>query len=650
MATPATAAGTTDTGAPPKEAVVMSAGINIQSEVAKHPPGTTYYLWSGVHRLQSIQPKDGDTFIGAKDAILSGAKLLTNFKHLGAVYVASDLPIDPSTTITGECLADYPRCGYPQDVYFDDAPLRAVTSITELSHGNFFYDYEANRVLITDDPAGHTVELSYRPVAFSGTAKNVTVKNLVIEKYASANGQAALGNHGEGENWTMTDNEVRLNHGYGINAGNNSSITNNIIHHNGQAGLTSENNTKVDKNEIAQNVWSGARCDDQCGGGKWSHVSNVKITDNDVHDNIGNGLETNENSSDILFENNSIENNLLSGIEHTNGKTTIIKNNTLKGNGATGLEDVRYSQINIQNASGTEISGNSIIFDGSKGSDGITLDLRKEPGQPAYTGNIIHDNDFTMLNGHGVFGGWSTDETPEAFAATNNKFEANHYHVASKDEPSAVWNKNKSTDFKTWKAAGMDAKGTIDNDMTKAEELVASDEAPPAESCGKNAESSSFQRVIKNTVSTTDAPEDQCPNGGTIPVKITVTQNYICDNGAAMPQGEPETTTDYSGNAVCKGEDATGGCKDKTGKWHENDTSYTVIVSRKSAKTPALAYECPFGGTVPIKKIVTRNYTCADGTETMMGTVTTEIVSGNPTCNAPRPRRTTYKPKTLPAR
>ena len=53
----------------------------------------------------------------------------------GALYVARNQPIDPDTMVHGECRRGFPRCGYPQDLYFDGRPLRAVAKKAKVKPG-----------------------------------------------------------------------------------------------------------------------------------------------------------------------------------------------------------------------------------------------------------------------------------------------------------------------------------------------------------------------------------------------------------------------------------------------------------------------------------------------------------------------------------
>src|SRR5689334_8694345 len=64
-------------------------GDDIGNLVRQKPPGTVFRIQAGVHRLQSIIPKDGDLFIGVPGAILSGAQLLSGFSRFGRLWTVA---------------------------------------------------------------------------------------------------------------------------------------------------------------------------------------------------------------------------------------------------------------------------------------------------------------------------------------------------------------------------------------------------------------------------------------------------------------------------------------------------------------------------------------------------------------------------------
>jgi len=61
-------------------------GEDIQARVNAAPVGTTFLLKAGVHRMQAIVPRDGDTFMGEAGTVLSGARLLATLSRLGSYW------------------------------------------------------------------------------------------------------------------------------------------------------------------------------------------------------------------------------------------------------------------------------------------------------------------------------------------------------------------------------------------------------------------------------------------------------------------------------------------------------------------------------------------------------------------------------------
>src|SRR5206468_1827793 len=120
----------------------------------------------------------------------------------------------------------------------------------------FYFDYAADKIYIADNPAGHTVEAGKLADAFHGSASNVTIENLVIEKYDPEIQYGAI--RGD-QNWTIQNNEVRLNYAAGITANDGSQIIGNYVHDNGELGVAGVgNNILVQGNELARNgFWSG---------------------------------------------------------------------------------------------------------------------------------------------------------------------------------------------------------------------------------------------------------------------------------------------------------------------------------------------------------------------------------------------------------
>jgi hypothetical protein len=141
-----------------------------------------FTIRAGVHRLQSITPKSGQSFQGEPGAIVSGAKVLTGWVQDGSRwYVTGQTQQGP---VSGVCFLENPGCNKAEDLWIDGVLKWHATSLSGVVPGKWFFDYAADRIYVGDDPGGRSVETSVTTYAFAGGAANVTVKGLVIEKYA----------------------------------------------------------------------------------------------------------------------------------------------------------------------------------------------------------------------------------------------------------------------------------------------------------------------------------------------------------------------------------------------------------------------------------------------------------------------------------
>ena len=308
-------------------------GSDVPALVSRAPEGATFWFEPGVHRLASeIIPKTNQKFYGAEGAIVSGAKLLQNFTQEAGKYVIGGQTQQGERRATDAGDDGFMRAGYPDAVYLDNKPLKPVDALSKVTAGTFFFDYNTDKIYLADNPAGHTVEAAVARHAFAGTAANVTVANLVIEKFASPAQLSAIQG---GKGWVVQNNEVRLNYGTGIAVEDNSKMVGNYVHDNGQMGLDAGGaNVLVENNEIARNgFWSGIDPFWEGGGTKFAETTNLIVRGNYSHDNNGFGLWTDINNYNTLYENNLVVNNSGGGINHEISYDAVIRNNTLIGNG-----------------------------------------------------------------------------------------------------------------------------------------------------------------------------------------------------------------------------------------------------------------------------------------------------------------------------
>ncbi len=438
--------------------VPISPGMTIQAAVDSNPAGTTFLIRTGVHRLQQVSPKTGNTFLGEAGTILNGSKVLTGFTKSGAYWIVSGQT--QKSARTGECLPSAPRCTYAEDVYFDGAPLKHVRRTSDLGPGKFYFDYTGARIYIAQDPAGHTVEAAVSRSAFDGPASNVTIRGLVVEKYANPGQYGAIMGV-KGSNWTIESNEVRMNHGVGIVASSYGKVRLNFVHHNGQLGIAAVGlQTLVEGNEMSYNNTAGYDPGWEGGASKFALTQDLVVRGNRVHHNYGYGLWTDTDNIRTLYENNVVYENEQIGIFHEISYDAVIRNNTVVGNGKAYSPWLWGGQILLAGSQNVEITGNK-VFVSALGGNGISL-IQQLRGTGRYgpwktRKNYVHNNDITY-EGEGMSGAVADDDE-SGMLSGGNRFDSNTYHFAADN---VRWYWGDEMDLAGMRAAGQERNALVD--------------------------------------------------------------------------------------------------------------------------------------------------------------------------------------------
>ncbi len=444
--------------------VAVLPGDSIQAAVDANPPGTTFLIRTGTHRNQSVRPKEGQMFVGEPGALMTGAEEITGWAPDGAWWSVGDQARE--ARVFGHCEADTPRCNHTNDLFVDNVTFLHAGSLADLGPGWWFFDYDADRIYLGEDPAGRLVEMSVTDRAFYGDADNVRVSDLTIEKYAVRAQQAAVDSRlgigsGLASGWIVDGVETRLNHGVGINVTNGGIARNNFSHHNGQLGISAQGDgALIENNEISHNNTTGFWHDWEAGGTKFAAIDNVVVRGNYVHHNIGMGLWVDVHARNSLLEDNRSEYNYRSGISVEKSYGTIIRNNHVEGNGLDDPRGVMWMWspgILVYVTTDAEVYGNTVV----NNANGISA-IQQSRGSGPYGENIVvnlwvHDNDITMERG---FTGAVQDVGDDSmFYTRNNRFENNTYH-GRVDDFQFRW-LNVYHSFPGWQAHGMDTTGAI---------------------------------------------------------------------------------------------------------------------------------------------------------------------------------------------
>ena len=442
-------------------------GEDIQAAVNANPAGTEFLIKAGVHRLQSVRPKSGNTFTGESGAIMSGARELTDFQRDGNLWVATG-QTQENTNRTGYCFdgtdgmnEDNPRCNYPEDLFFDDQPLKHVASKSAVGPGTWYFDYPADRIYFWDDPSSRTVETSVTTEAFHGeSASGLVIRGLVIEKYANPAQVAAVGTY-NANNVVIENNVVRLNHGAGVEicCGSGGHIVGNTITMNGQLGLGSYKGVDlvVEQNEISYNNFAGYTTGWEAGANKFVATTGLRILNNYSHHNRGKGFWTDGDNRDSRYEGNRIEYNTDYGIFHEVSYSVVIRDNQITGNGWHG--------ILIDTSTDAEVSFNTVVGNGTRSvPSGYQYQIWSRNGRDGETGLFgvwetrnmyVHDNTVSGSYLAGMVG------PARLFSAEyNNRFERNDYTSSGGISQPFSWD-GAIRDWSAWNAQGNDQAGSF---------------------------------------------------------------------------------------------------------------------------------------------------------------------------------------------
>jgi hypothetical protein len=454
--------------------IVLTPERSIQDAVGANAPGSTFLLSPGVYRMQSVIPKEGDTFTGQPGAVLNGSCRLISFVHSGPYWLAR-APVRPSAS-NGKCLPGYSGCGYPEDLFVDNVPLVRVPTLEAVSFGKWYFDSAAGRIYLADNPTDKTVEMSLTTHAFSGTAANVTIEGLVIEKYAVPAQDGAISCYGAdnlclAKGWLIYSNEIRLNHGSGIRIATKYVVRSNSIHHNGQEGLAgSGHDILIENNEIAFNNTLGFAFDWEAGGTKFAMVTSLVVRGNYVHDNKGPGLWLDHECYNWTIEGNRTHANYVAGILAETSYDGTVRYNVVDGDGLyPGKSNPTIWSacgIAVSSSKHVVISGNTVL-NSSNGICAISSPRGSGNRGEFVVQNLTIDENVIVQEGGTATGAVASTASARYYEGVytpswNNHWTSNTYKLPRPTGLFYVWLDGAvyaSMDARQWQRAGQDVAG-----------------------------------------------------------------------------------------------------------------------------------------------------------------------------------------------
>ncbi|MGB6404900.1 MAG: Ig-like domain-containing protein [Candidatus Sulfotelmatobacter sp.] len=491
--------------------VDIKPGADIPSVVSDSPAGTTFVIYPGTYRLtEPIIPKDGDNFTGQTacappttscPAIISGSRIIgslaildgTNYKVTGQTQQGA---IEIATT---RCQPGYAGCIYPEDLFFDGVPYTHLysASLPTIASGQGWFDYANNAIYFHDDPAGHVVETSVVPSAFTGWANNVTISGLTVREFAAPSPMAAVGLPGntsmtEGLDWTIKNCELLLNHAAAVRtSGFGMQVLNNYIHNNGEIGImggSATNSTTrstpdrlvISQNTISYNNYAHFLAGYGSGGIKLGATTSPVIRGNTVTHNDGAGIHFDMDVASPLVDGNTVTDNASGGgIQYEISLTSAtIRNNIVLSNGVNLPTEPATSNTNTNsyNSVGVKAYCNVIEIPNAPQANGWSVEAgnRGFNVYPPYerlvsTGNYFHHNTVIWDSGAtGWVGFYQADTVNEPnFFVDNTAPDFNTYHLPSASLKNFIFDNDNSGEnthltFSQYQTHGADVHGTVD--------------------------------------------------------------------------------------------------------------------------------------------------------------------------------------------
>ena len=390
-------------------------------------PGATISVPPGIYR-ESIVINKPLVLVGQPGAEIRGSDVWSSWRRQGRYWVGGTVPSLP--TGNWPCMSGSDgRCRWPEQVFFDGKPLRQVAGSPR--SGQFALDSD-RRVLLADNPAGHTIEVTTRSFWIKAASEGVTVQGFTMRHAASPAQRGAIDVRGYA-NWTIRGNVLSDVHGtvVYIDGPSNVNLLDNDISRGGQQGVNgSGDGTLIRGNRIYDNNTEGFDPAWEAGGLKITRARNLIIDGNEAFNNDGPGLWCDIDCDGAVFTNNRAHHNARQGIAYEISHGGTIAGNAVWENG-WGFSDWGWGAgILCNTCDSTEIRDNIAAWN----ADGIVVIAQDRADGGAVVNTYVHDNLIVATdlpdNRYGRFGlAWLTDfpsdvDTP----AANNRGERNAYY------------------------------------------------------------------------------------------------------------------------------------------------------------------------------------------------------------------------------
>ena len=361
------------TGVGTEPATKSTCKNSLQTLLDAAAPGSTVVTPGGCVYREMVTVNKPLTLKAGEGAEIRGSDVWSEWTKSGSYWVKGMLPEFSSG---GYCKTGTSRCKWPEQVFFDGKPLLQVAS--EPRSGQFAVD-GSRRVMLADDPTGHTVEVSTRRHWVIGRSDNVTVEGFTMKHAANGAQMGALKNDRH-NNWTVRNNDLSYAHGYNLTLGaaNRLRAVGNDIHHAGQLGIGGARaDLEVRGNKIHHNNTEDFDPGWEAGGMKNARMIRLVADNNEVYSNDRVGFWCDISCDNVTYSNNRVHHNKKAGIFYEISDNAKIFGNEVWKNGWES-PGVGFGEagILVSSSRNVEVYDNVVAWN----NDGITVvnDDRKQ--------------------------------------------------------------------------------------------------------------------------------------------------------------------------------------------------------------------------------------------------------------------------------
>lgn len=350
----------------PVDPLVEQPPGTLQALVDAAAPGSTIDVPPGLYR-EAVVVRAAVTLRGA-GAEIRGSDIWTAWSAADGGWISDDRVPD---LYTGGTCAE-PRCAWPEQVFVDGAPLLQVE--TDPDPGEFARDQDF-RIVLGDDPTGHTVEVSTRQHWVLAEAPDVTVEGFAMRHVASAAQFGGIQAGAGGDRLTVRG--VSLSDASGAlvsfhdNAGG--ALLDSDLRGGGQLGVkgggAGVRDLTIQGNRIRGNNTEGFESGWESGGIKLTNATSPVIVDNEISDNLGPGIWCDIDCTDAVITGNRVHDNSRAGIMFEISDGATIADNIVGDNGWGFATWGWGAGILVSSASGAVVRDNLVAWN----ADGISV-------------------------------------------------------------------------------------------------------------------------------------------------------------------------------------------------------------------------------------------------------------------------------------